>query len=398
MTWKRQLGWIGIFLIVLIVVFGIAGYFAFRSEAFNQYVLAKIQQQASEATGAQVRIQNFALHLSTLSADAYGITIHGSEPESRPPLVQADQLMIRLKIISLLHKKVDLNEIVLRHPVVNFQVKKDGGTNLPTPPKSNSNSSTNLFDLGIQHVLLSHGEIYYNDVKTPLDAELHELQLEVKAEFASKGYEGSLSYRGGRLQYGDMKPLPHDLKARFNATPSEFTLNPLVLTVASSTIELGRQCTKLLPSYSKRQLQNHDSPTGLPFCSQESLYSNWRSHAGWLAALSVPGQCPHAAHSGSGWTTERPRIGSQLTGFSWHYPQCPRTVQTGQRKPGCPWTCGGPARWPSDCRRNDAASGYQPCIQTSRVAAGNFTGRRKDSSKNGKFPADPNHRAHLWNR
>ncbi len=239
MTWKRKLGWIGISVTVLIVALGFAAYFVVRSPSFHNYVLAKIQQQASEATGAQVRIQNFALHLSTLSADAYGITIRGSEPKSRRPLVQAEQLMVRLKIVSLLHKKVDLNEIVLRHPVVNLQVRKDGSTNLPTPPKSNSQSSTSPFDLGIQHVLLSQGEIYYNDVKTPLDAELHDLQLEIKSQFLTKGYDGGLSYREGRLQYGDMKPLPHDLTASFKATPSEFTLKPLILTVASSTIEVA---------------------------------------------------------------------------------------------------------------------------------------------------------------
>src|SRR5260370_13045435 len=38
-----------------------------------------------------------------------------------------------------------------------------------------------------------------------------------------------------------MKPLPHDLTASFNATPSEFTLKPLHLTVASSTMELQGQ-------------------------------------------------------------------------------------------------------------------------------------------------------------
>src|SRR5215470_6846900 len=211
MTWKRKLGWAGISLAAIVLVIGIAGYLVLRSQRFHSYVLAKIQQQASEATGAQVRIQDFALHLSSLGADVYGITIRGSEPKSAMPLVQADQLMVRLKIVSLLHKKVDLNEIILRHPVVNLLVRKDGTTNLPTPPKSNSNSSTSPFDLGIQHVLLEKGEIYYNDVKTPLDAELHALQLEIKSELFGKGYDGNLSYRNGRLQYGDLKPLPHDL-------------------------------------------------------------------------------------------------------------------------------------------------------------------------------------------
>jgi len=249
MAWKRKLGWIALSFVALVVVLVIAGYVVLRTPSFHDYVLAKLQQQASEATGGRVRIQNFALRPSGLSADAYGITIRGSEPESRPPLVQADQLTVRLKIVSLLRKKIDLNEIILRHPVVSLLVKKDGTTNLPTPPKSNGKGSTSPFDLGIQHVLLSNGDIYYNDVKTPLDAELHDMQLELKSEFPSKGYVGTLSYRDGRLQYGDMKPFPHDLKASFNATPSEFRLKPLVLTVASSTIEL------------EGNVQNYSSPT-----------------------------------------------------------------------------------------------------------------------------------------
>ena len=64
------------------------------------------------------------------------------------------------------------------------------------------------------------------------------MQLEVKSEFLGKGYDGDLSYRNGRFQYGEMKPLPHDLTASFSMTPSQFSLKPLVLTVASSTIQL----------------------------------------------------------------------------------------------------------------------------------------------------------------
>src|ERR1700688_1650083 len=141
MTWKRKLGWIVMNLIGFAVLLGVAGYFAVGSQRFHSYVLAKVEEQASEATGGLVGIQNFSLHLSTLTADVYGITIRGREPKSEAPLVQADQLVGRLQIISLLRKKIDLNEIVLPHPVVNLLVERDGSTNLPVPPKSNSNSS-----------------------------------------------------------------------------------------------------------------------------------------------------------------------------------------------------------------------------------------------------------------
>ena len=249
MSWQRKLGWLAAILVTSIAVLGVAGYLIVNSPRFHGYLLAQIETQASEATGAEVRVQSFALHVSRLAADAYGITVRGNQPASARPLVQADQLRIRLKIVSLLRKKVDLSEIILRHPVVNLQVRKDGTTNLPTSPKSNSNTSTNLFDLGIRHVLLEHGEIYYNDVKTPLDAELHDLEVEIKAQLIGKGYDGKLSYRNGRVLYGNMKPLPHDLSAAFNATPSEFTLKPLVLTVASSTMEL------------QGQVQNYSQPS-----------------------------------------------------------------------------------------------------------------------------------------
>jgi translocation and assembly module TamB len=238
MAWKRKLGWIAVVLVTSIAVIGVAGYLIVDSQRFHGYLLAQIEKQTSEATGAQVRVQNLALHISQLTADGYGITVRGNQPASSRPLVQADQLRIRLRIVSVLRKKVDLSEIILRHPVVNLQVRKDGTTNLPTIPKSNSNTSTNPFDLGIQHLLLEHGEIYYNDVKTPLDAELHDLEVEIKAQPIGKGYDGKLSYRNGHVLYGDMKPLLHDLTASFNATPSEFTLKPLLLTVASSTMKL----------------------------------------------------------------------------------------------------------------------------------------------------------------
>lgn len=241
MAWRKTVAWVGIALAAGAAVVIVTGCLVIRSRAFHGYVLAQLEKQASQATGAEVRIQDFALHLPALAADVYGITVRGDQPASAHPLAQADELMVRLKIVSVLQKKVDLNEIVLRHPVVNLQVRKDGTTNLPTPPKSTNNTSTNPFDLGIQHVLLEHGEVFYDDVKTPLDADLHDLELEIKSNLAGKGYNGSLSYRNGRVQYGEMKPLPHNLTAGFNATPSEFRLKPLVLTVASSTIRLEGQ-------------------------------------------------------------------------------------------------------------------------------------------------------------
>src|ERR1051326_6208898 len=108
MTWKRKIGWLAIILVATIVTVGIAGHIVVRSQKYEDFLLTQIQQRASESTGAQVRIQNLALHLSTLAADAYGITIRGNETASAQPLAQADQLTVRVRIVSLLRKKIDL--------------------------------------------------------------------------------------------------------------------------------------------------------------------------------------------------------------------------------------------------------------------------------------------------
>jgi translocation and assembly module TamB len=274
MSWKTKLGWTALIIVCVVVIVGITGVLVLRSRGFHRWVLAKIEQTASDSIGGRVEIQNYTFSFSRLTADAYGITVHGTETKTAKPLLQADQLQITLKVVSLLHKKVDLKEIIVRHPVVNLLARKDGTTNLPHAPQK-SNSSTSIWDLGIQHVLLSNGEVYYNDVKTPLDADLHDLQFEVRSQGWTRNYRGSLSYRDGHLQYGTFKPLPHDLNARFTANPSQFNLQPLVLRLASSTLQLdghvqnysnplaaGHYKITMYPQDFRAALQNPDIPTG----------------------------------------------------------------------------------------------------------------------------------------
>ena len=238
MALKNKIGWAALILVLFLASVTLIGAVTLRSRWFHGVLLTKIEQQASEATGGRIEINNFDFHLFSLTANAYGIAIHGTEATGARPLLTADQLTVRLKIVSLLKKKVDLNEIILRHPVANVIARKDGTTNLPSPPKKNNSESTNLFDLGIRHVLLSNGEVYYNDVKTPLNADLHDLLLEVKSEFGSDSYDGSLSYRDGRVEYGTLKPLSHELNASFTASRNKFQFRPLILRIARSSFQL----------------------------------------------------------------------------------------------------------------------------------------------------------------
>src|SRR5438094_530802 len=162
MNWKRIITWVAAVSLILVVVIAIGGYLVLRSHSFHRYVLAKIVEKASASTGGKVEIRTYDFHWSTLTADAYGLIVHGTEPAGQRPLLQVDKLTVRLKILSVLRQKINLREILVEHPVAHLLVDKQGRTNIPQPtaPKQQS-SSINVFDLAVGHALLNNGEIHY---------------------------------------------------------------------------------------------------------------------------------------------------------------------------------------------------------------------------------------------
>lgn len=248
MSIKRTIGWtfagVAILLIVLIVV----GYFYLQTNSFRRFAIREIVKQADEATGGRAEIGGLDFKLSTLTAHLYNITVRGTEGPDQPPLLHADQLTVRAKIISVLHHQISLRELLIDHPVVHLQVARDGKNNLPTAPPSKSSSHTSVFDLAVGHVQLINGEVNYNDRKTPMEADLYDLGTDIHYGTLRKSYDGTLSYRNGHLRYAEYTPLSHNLDLAFSATPDQLQLTSFTLRVGSSDINL------------KAQLANYSDP------------------------------------------------------------------------------------------------------------------------------------------
>jgi translocation and assembly module TamB len=231
--WRKVIGWTAASVGCIILLAIVAGLLLLKTSGFQRYVIAKIEQAAGKSTGAKVEIQSFDFHPLNLTADVYGLTVHGNEPADAKPLLQLRKATIGLKIISVIRRKVNLTELLLDEPVVNLVIDRQGKSNLPQPP-SKSKSSTNVFDLAVGHVLLTNGTIYTKDLKIPLDANLFDLRTEIHFIQLEKTYSGTISYRDGTIHYKDLRPLPHSLDAKFSASPSVLSLNPLVARIGSS--------------------------------------------------------------------------------------------------------------------------------------------------------------------
>ena len=273
--WKIG-AWVLMGLAVLMLLAVVAVTVVLHSTRVHNYLLSTIQQRASEAIGTQVQLQNFALHPSNLSLDIYGLTVHGANPSPDPPLLQIAHAEAGLRIVSVLDKKWYLDSFIVDSPVVKIITDAHGVTNIPTIKSSgSSNSNTSLFDLGVRHAVLNHGEVYYNNRQSVLSADLHNLDFRAGFNSLLQKYSGKLSYSDGHLEASGFKTIPHHLDAEFDATPTTFHLTNAKLTSETSQLVLNatvqdyshpqvqaQYAATLDGNQFKRILQNPEVPTG----------------------------------------------------------------------------------------------------------------------------------------
>lgn len=216
-----------------------------HSQSVRRDILARVEKSVQESTGARLDVRDFKFGLSRLTLDLYNVTVHGRETDPSRPLLAADHLQVELTIDSLLHRQWHVRNIAIDHPVVRLEVNKAGDNNLPQPPsKQQSSGQTNIFDLAIGDLKLDQGEIYYNDQKTPLNAEVHDVNFTANYHPAENRYAGELKYSSGKIVYGAYAPVEHSLQAKFGLTPQAFTLENLELAAGRSRVALSATVNK----------------------------------------------------------------------------------------------------------------------------------------------------------
>jgi len=220
--------------ILLLLVAGLI----FHSQSFHNYVLSKIIGAAGEATGGRAEVSSYVFRIAPLRLDLYNVVIHGKEGPTERPLARAEHLGVTFTILSVLRRKVDVREITLNHPQINFKVDARGHSNLPSPPKANSSSSANVFDLAINHLELSQGELLYNDQQITLTADVRDLQSKINFDSLKRQYVGDLVYQNGRIRFQDMSPLEHRLGAAFTVSETAGSLDHLNITTGASQVSV----------------------------------------------------------------------------------------------------------------------------------------------------------------
>src|SRR5256714_3940927 len=227
----------------LAIIF-LAGLVITNSAGFHQFLLGKIIQRVQDSTGTRVEIKRMDLRWNPLTADFYGVTVHGAERGPRPALLKADHLRVSLGIQELLHPQVDLYAIVLDRPVLHLEVSSDGRSNIPHSPQgTTSSSNTSNTKVLVRHAAIRDGLLNYNDEQIPLSAELDNFYAKADFDPGTNMYAGSLGYQKGVVAARDMNAFEHETRIDFAANREGIVLNRVVLTSQKSHITASAKLT-----------------------------------------------------------------------------------------------------------------------------------------------------------
>ncbi|HLH34605.1 MAG TPA: translocation/assembly module TamB domain-containing protein [Alloacidobacterium sp.] len=172
-TWLRVLA-----VVVIIIMIAVGGLIWYATTPqFENFVREKLIATLEKATGGRVELGAFRWSIRHLAFEADNLTIHGLEAANETPYAHADRIYVRIKVLSFIHPRIDLNYLEADHPVIHLIVYPDGSTNQPRPKAQSSNKSVKdeIFDLKVGRTEIRNGIVLINQKATPFDLAANDL-------------------------------------------------------------------------------------------------------------------------------------------------------------------------------------------------------------------------------
>lgn len=201
---------IAAFLIVLIIIAGIALPFMIPIEKYKEPLLKKIEQ----VSGAKVSIDgpmSFSL-LPQIAIQLEQVSVRGPMLPKTQPLAQVKKLDLALAFWPLLRGQVQVGKLILDEPKINLFVAKDGTQNWQFKPgkeqavtaaktDAGENPLRKLEQLQIGKLEINDGDVLYTNEQAGKIYSLKDLDMSLKMPGFSKPMSASIAadYNGQRV-------------------------------------------------------------------------------------------------------------------------------------------------------------------------------------------------------
>jgi len=222
---------------LLLLAFLIANGIYLNSQHFHNVVRQRVTAYLEQVTGGRVEMGDFQWNLSRLEFQIRNLTIHGLEGSTEVPYAHADLMLVRLKIISMLERRVDLDYLKVEQPQVHLIVYADGRTNQPlgnNGPTDNQAAVRQMFEIAINKLDLSHGAVQLADQRIPLDFTANGVDAKMEYSPSAGRYSGLVHFEKLDTTLKDWRPFASTADAQFSLFPDHVEVQSLKWTSGNS--------------------------------------------------------------------------------------------------------------------------------------------------------------------
>lgn len=238
---RRKRIWLYVFAVVtILLLLGIGGVVWYASTPqFANLVREKLIATLEKTTGGRVELGSFRWSLRNLAFEADGLTIHGLEAANEIPYAHVDRIYVRVKILSFMRPKIDLNYLEADHPVFHLIIYPDGSTNQPRPKTESSNTSVKdtIFDLKVGRTEIKNGIALINQRALPFDLAADDVGVVVTYATLQDHYLASLQATNVTTQRGKYPPIRSKLEVSADIGRNTLNVPQLQLQTGNSVIK-----------------------------------------------------------------------------------------------------------------------------------------------------------------
>ena len=237
--WRRFRNYLLIGGVAGLVLLGGLSWYA-TTDSFQLRVRRRVVAELERITGGRVDLGGIHTIPFRFQVDIRDLTIHGLEAAGEVPYAHVDRLVARVKLISVLGAEFGFSSLVLDHPVVHILLYPDGTTNQPAPKVKVTPARTSieqLFSLSIGQLEMRHGELLWNDQRTPFDFVARDVSADMTYSLLHRRYDGNLLLGKIDSRFENYRPLAWMVEAHFALSRDGLEIKSLKATSGRSRLQ-----------------------------------------------------------------------------------------------------------------------------------------------------------------
>lgn len=228
--WPRRLTRLGIVLILLLVVLGIAAWVYLRSDRANRFVIAKLEQGARDY-GLRVKVGGFDFTWPTKTAKLRDLEVVNQQTGQLIATIKRAEISAGLPDLYALNlrRNVILQELTLSGVDLHIDIDAQGRSNFEGLRQPEKKSERIKVDSSQLLITLRDSRMQFNDQKHRFSTVLEALQAQLQAADQPGNFKTQVTSKGGSFGYEDRTATLDDLTATVLLNASGATIESLQL-------------------------------------------------------------------------------------------------------------------------------------------------------------------------